>query len=166
MGVYSELDNLEMILDVGEDGKRTYCVRRRRDNPTQIHVVARWHASICIRGTSLHPNTSSINTSSHYENRNDNNSLPMETATRHNRGSSNNHNCSATDNDDLVVATTSFSAATVATIGRDKHLVLGSILSSVQHPMSNYQFSPIAGMSQIQLFAQQPSMFNTHFQKL
>lgn len=43
---------------------------------------------------------------------------------------------------------------------------LGTIWSATQHPMSSYHFSLMAGMSHIQLFAQQPPMFNPYCQKL
>lgn len=38
-------------------------------------------------------------------------------------------------------------------------------LSSTQYPISSYQFSPVAGLSHIPLFTQQPPMINPYFQQ-
>lgn len=136
--MYSESQTLDTTLDLGDDGKGTYSVQRRRNESTKTNIVARWHTTIYVRRTSLHLHAKITYIYSDNGNRIGNNRCPISTVTRHKRAAGCNHNYNASVDNDLIVATTNpavtaiestvvssgFSVAIITAVGADEHLVL------------------------------------------
>lgn len=79
----------------------------------------------------------------------------MATIARHDIEYGHNHDHNATNNDNSTVTITNFSTIIIVARTREEYLVPGYQTVLHAHPMLNYQFSPIASMSHISLFALQ-----------